>query len=149
MALLATGKPFQNLHKTNHPPLPSPLPKPTLISPRPLSFQRHASSTTFPTVSATTDLPKSPIFSFNIVHSSSLVPSPYNIVGFQSLRLVDCFYGTEYGLRASSQTRAEIGKLISQLEAQNPTPVPTEAPSLLRKCIYICIYAFFIYFLIL
>nr|ABR17395.1 unknown [Picea sitchensis] len=259
MALLATGKPFQNLHKTNHPPLPSPLPKPTLISPRPLSFQRHASSTTFPTVSATTDLPKSPIFSFNIVHSSSLVPSPYNrgqrfqcprvqieddipptlnddewgtprqpsifsngergndpnsgaenpqngesnsppgnvggadsagngLVsatsvdewgektvpddesaqtrlpdtdppsleddergaasdlspkerdgsaedsGLSELKqcLVDCFYGTEYGLRASSQTRAEIGELISQLEAQNPTPVPTEAPSLLQ-----------------
>lgn len=44
--------------------------------------------------------------------------------------LVDCFFGTEYGLRASSQIRAEIGELISQLEAQNPTPVPTEAISL-------------------
>eukprot|EP01018_Ginkgo_biloba_P036686 Gb_21445 [translate_table: standard] len=46
--------------------------------------------------------------------------------------LVDCFYGTEYGLRASSQTRAEIGELISQLEAENPTPAPTEALSLLQ-----------------
>ncbi|GLJ38490.1 hypothetical protein SUGI_0784320 [Cryptomeria japonica] len=46
--------------------------------------------------------------------------------------LVDSFYGTEYGLTVSSQTRAEIGELISELEALNPTPAPTEAPSLLQ-----------------
>ncbi|KAH9309807.1 hypothetical protein KI387_037718 [Taxus chinensis] len=46
--------------------------------------------------------------------------------------LVDSFYGTEYGLRVSSQARAEIVELISQLEAQNPTPAPTEALTLLQ-----------------
>eukprot|EP00252_Welwitschia_mirabilis_P008322 TRINITY_DN200_c0_g1_i3.p1 TRINITY_DN200_c0_g1~~TRINITY_DN200_c0_g1_i3.p1 ORF type:complete len:362 (+),score=108.27 TRINITY_DN200_c0_g1_i3:663-1748(+) len=46
--------------------------------------------------------------------------------------LVGCFYGTDYGLRASSQTRAEISELIYQLEAKNPTPAPTEALSLLE-----------------
>lgn len=316
MAMLATAKPFQNLHKTNNPSLLLPEPKPTLISPHPFSFERHASSPTFPIVSATATLPKSPIFSFNRVQSSPLVPFPYNrgqrfqcpkaqiedaipptlnddewrkvlkrpsnvgndergndpnsaaenpengesnsssgnvggadsagngvvsatyvdewgektdpddlsaktrlpdadpasleddewgaeselppkerdgsaeesVVsatyvdeggektdpddlsaqtrlpdadppsledderraeselspkerdrsaeesGLVELKrcLVGCFYGTEYGLRASSQTRAEIGELISQLEAQNPTPVPTEAPSLLQ-----------------
>eukprot|EP00252_Welwitschia_mirabilis_P022083 TRINITY_DN585_c0_g1_i1.p1 TRINITY_DN585_c0_g1~~TRINITY_DN585_c0_g1_i1.p1 ORF type:complete len:329 (+),score=30.27 TRINITY_DN585_c0_g1_i1:103-1089(+) len=46
--------------------------------------------------------------------------------------LVDSFYGTERGLRASSETRAEIIELITQLESKNPTPVPTEALSLLN-----------------
>lgn len=260
MALLATAKTFQNVHLTNH-PFSSSLPKPTLISPLSFSFQRDASSTAFPTVSVTTDLPNSTIFSFNRVHSSSLLQSLYNRgQRFQSPRaqvdddspstlnddewgnpskrpstanndergndpnsaaenpqngesnsspgnvggansagngpvsatyvdewgektdpddesaqtrlpgadppsleddewgaasdlppkerdssvednelaelkrcLVDCFFGTEYGLRASSQIRAEIGELISQLEARNPTPVPTEALSLQGK----------------
>ncbi|KAL8140325.1 hypothetical protein V2J09_006346 [Rumex salicifolius] len=46
--------------------------------------------------------------------------------------LVDAFYGTDRGLRASSETRAEIVELITQLEAKNPTPAPTEALSLLN-----------------
>lgn len=46
--------------------------------------------------------------------------------------LVDSFYGTDRGLRASSETRAEIVELITQLEAKNPTPAPTEALSLLN-----------------
>ncbi|XP_068635535.1 probable plastid-lipid-associated protein 3, chloroplastic [Aristolochia californica] len=40
--------------------------------------------------------------------------------------LVDSFYGTELGLRASVETRAEIVELIKQLEAVNPTPAPTQ-----------------------
>lgn len=44
-----------------------------------------------------------------------------------------CFlYGTERGLRASSETRAEIVELITQLEANNPTPAPTDALALLN-----------------
>ncbi|KAJ4975415.1 hypothetical protein NE237_000521 [Protea cynaroides] len=46
--------------------------------------------------------------------------------------LVDSFYGTERGLSASSETRAEIVELITQLEALNPTPAPTEALTLLN-----------------
>ncbi|KAL3614964.1 prolyl aminopeptidase [Castilleja foliolosa] len=47
-------------------------------------------------------------------------------------QLVDSFYGTDRGLRASSETRAEIVELITQLEAKNPTPAPTEALPLLN-----------------
>ncbi|XP_021766820.1 plastid-lipid-associated protein, chloroplastic-like [Chenopodium quinoa] len=47
-------------------------------------------------------------------------------------RLVDSFYGTDRGLRASSETRAEIVELITQLEAKNPTPAPTDALPLLN-----------------
>lgn len=47
-------------------------------------------------------------------------------------QLVDSFYGTNLGLTASSETRAEVVELITQLEAKNPTPVPTEALSLLN-----------------
>ncbi|BBH00691.1 fibrillin [Prunus dulcis] len=46
--------------------------------------------------------------------------------------LVDSFYGTDRGLSATSETRAEIVELITQLEAQNPTPAPTEALPLLN-----------------
>ncbi|CAK9320886.1 unnamed protein product [Citrullus colocynthis] len=46
--------------------------------------------------------------------------------------LVDSFDGTDRGLQASSETRAEIVELITQLEAKNPTPAPTEALSLLN-----------------
>lgn len=46
--------------------------------------------------------------------------------------LVDSFYGTDRGLKATSETRAEIVELITQLEARNPTPAPTEALTLLN-----------------
>lgn len=46
-------------------------------------------------------------------------------------KLVESFYGTNRGLSATSETRAEIVELITQLEAKNPTPAPTEALSLL------------------
>ncbi|MQL94675.1 hypothetical protein Taro_027341 [Colocasia esculenta] len=45
--------------------------------------------------------------------------------------LVDTFYGTEYGLKASAEIRAEVVELVGQLEAENPTPAPVEAPELL------------------
>ncbi len=38
-------------------------------------------------------------------------------------------FGTERGLSARSELRAEINELISQLEAKNPTPNPTEVPA--------------------
>ncbi|XAR65708.1 hypothetical protein NMG60_11009901 [Bertholletia excelsa] len=47
-------------------------------------------------------------------------------------KLVGSFYGTDRGLRATSETRAEIVELITQLEAKNPTPAPTEALSMLN-----------------
>lgn len=45
--------------------------------------------------------------------------------------LVDSFYGTELGLRASAETRAEVVELINQLEAANPTAAPTESAAVL------------------
>lgn len=46
--------------------------------------------------------------------------------------LVGSFYGTDRGLKATSETRAEIVELITQLEAKNPTPAPTDALTLLN-----------------
>ncbi|KAF8410781.1 hypothetical protein HHK36_003318 [Tetracentron sinense] len=53
-------------------------------------------------------------------------------IGKLKKALVDSFYGTDRGLKATSETRAEIVELISQLEANNPTPAPTEALTLLN-----------------
>lgn len=46
--------------------------------------------------------------------------------------LLDSLYGTERGLSARSEVRAEINELITQLEAKNPTPSPTEMISALN-----------------
>lgn len=43
------------------------------------------------------------------------------------MALLDSFWGTERGLAASSDSRAEINELITQLEARNPTPEPNDA----------------------
>ena len=40
--------------------------------------------------------------------------------------LLDSLYGTERGLAARSEVRAEINELITQLEAKNPNPSPNE-----------------------
>ncbi|CAH1439297.1 unnamed protein product [Lactuca virosa] len=45
--------------------------------------------------------------------------------------LVDSVYGTGLGFRASTEERAEIMELVTQLEAINPTPAPTDAVELL------------------
>ncbi|KAK9095553.1 hypothetical protein Scep_027022 [Stephania cephalantha] len=45
--------------------------------------------------------------------------------------LVDTFYGTELGFRASPEVRAEVSELVNQLEAANPTAAPTEEAGLL------------------
>jgi hypothetical protein len=47
-------------------------------------------------------------------------------------KLKEALYGTERGLRASSETQCEVVELITQLEALNPTPAPTEALALLN-----------------
>jgi hypothetical protein len=56
-----------------------------------------------------------------------------NEVSVEDLKqtLIDSLYGTERGLRASSETRGEIVEIIAQLEANNPTAAPTEAVNLL------------------
>ncbi|KAK7850187.1 plastoglobulin-1, chloroplastic [Quercus suber] len=46
--------------------------------------------------------------------------------------LVDTFYGTEFGFRASPEVRAEVSELVNQLEASNPTPAPTQSTDLLQ-----------------
>ncbi|TMW91711.1 hypothetical protein EJD97_013988 [Solanum chilense] len=40
--------------------------------------------------------------------------------------LIDTVYGTDFGLRASSEVRAEALELVAKLEAANPTPTPVE-----------------------
>eukprot|EP00850_Spirogloea_muscicola_P016311 SM000131S26741 [mRNA] locus=s131:303463:304540:+ [translate_table: standard] len=45
--------------------------------------------------------------------------------------LIDSLYGTERGLKVSSETRGEVAELIAALEAANPTPAPTEDLALL------------------
>ncbi|CDY21291.1 BnaC03g29750D [Brassica napus] len=46
--------------------------------------------------------------------------------------LAGSLYGTDRGLSASSETRAEISELITQLESKNPNPAPNEALFLLN-----------------
>ncbi|KAL9455640.1 hypothetical protein AB3S75_004959 [Citrus x aurantiifolia] len=60
--------------------------------------------------------------------------SPKEVTEIDNLKkaLVDSFYGTDRGLNATSETRAEIVELITQLEAKNPTAAPTEALTLLN-----------------
>lgn len=54
-------------------------------------------------------------------------------MSIQSLKsaLLDSLFGTERGLTARGETKAEINELITQLESQNPTPSPSEAIELL------------------
>jgi hypothetical protein len=59
------------------------------------------------------------------------VPAASEVAGLKQ-KLKAALYGTERGLRASSETRAEVVELITQLEARNPTPAPTEALTLLN-----------------
>lgn len=60
-------------------------------------------------------------------------PSPSEILITElKKKLVDSFDGTDRGLKAKSETRAQIVELITQLEALNPTPAPTEALPLLN-----------------
>ena len=59
------------------------------------------------------------------------MPELLSFAGYLSLFarqaiLLDSFYGTERGLAVSSEARAEISELITQLEAKNPNPAPTE-----------------------
>lgn len=46
--------------------------------------------------------------------------------------LVGSFYGTDRGLKATSETRTEIVELITQLEAKNPTPASNDVLTLLN-----------------
>lgn len=41
--------------------------------------------------------------------------------------LVDTLYGTNFGLNASGEVKAEIFELVSQLEAENPTKEPNQS----------------------
>lgn len=61
-------------------------------------------------------------------------PPPKELTEIEVLKqqLLNSFYGTNGGLGASSETRAEIVELITQLEAKNPNPAPTEALTLLN-----------------
>ncbi|CAL9195026.1 unnamed protein product [Musa hybrid cultivar] len=59
-------------------------------------------------------------------------PPAVSEAGELKKKLIDLLYGTDRGLKASSETRAEILEVITQLEAKNPTPAPTDALALLN-----------------
>ncbi|URE19421.1 Plastid-lipid-associated protein [Musa troglodytarum] len=59
-------------------------------------------------------------------------PPAVSEAGELKKKLTDLLYGTDRGLQASSETRAEILELITQLEAKNPTPAPTDTLALLN-----------------
>jgi hypothetical protein len=65
------------------------------------------------------------------VAEEDAAPAASEVVALKQ-KLKAALYGTERGLRASSETRAEVVELITQLEARNPTPAPTEALTLLN-----------------
>ncbi|XP_022724102.1 plastid-lipid-associated protein, chloroplastic-like [Durio zibethinus] len=98
-------------------------------------------------------IPEGPVFQVRAVEGEEWVPDkeeepvteslgvavaeeekPKEVVEIEGLKraLVDSFYGTNRGLTVTSETRAEIVELITQLEAKNPTPAPTEALPLLN-----------------
>ncbi|KAM3734329.1 hypothetical protein ACB098_10G007400 [Castanea mollissima] len=60
------------------------------------------------------------------------VPAEDNKLAELKRCLVDTFYGTEFGFRASPEVRAEVSELVNQLEAANPTPAPTQSTELLQ-----------------
>eukprot|EP00210_Caulerpa_lentillifera_P007375 g7048.t2 len=64
---------------------------------------------------------------------SNTEPPVVPVMSIQSLKsaLLDSLFGTERGLTARGETKAEINELISQLESQNPTPSPSESVELL------------------
>ncbi|KAK1424303.1 hypothetical protein QVD17_19630 [Tagetes erecta] len=62
----------------------------------------------------------------------AVAEEPPSEIDLLKKQLVDTFYGTNIGLTASSETRAEVVELITQLEVMNPTPEPTKALTLLN-----------------
>ncbi|MED6144481.1 prolyl aminopeptidase [Stylosanthes scabra] len=87
-----------------------------------------------PIVGISSDIPR-PVFCVRAVASGEeggVAVAEETEVGKLKKALVDSFYGTDRGLKASSDTRAEIVELIAQLEANNPTPAPTDALTLLN-----------------
>lgn len=82
-------------------------------------------------VSADDEWGQEPAPSSGVAVAEEKAPKEPTEIDILKKQLVDSFYGTNRGLTASSETRAEIVELITQLEAKNPTPAPTEALSLL------------------
>ncbi|WOL19103.1 hypothetical protein Cni_G27900 [Canna indica] len=67
-----------------------------------------------------------------VAEPPSEIPAAKSEVDELKRKLIDLLYGTDRGLKATSETRAEIVELITQLEARNPTPAPTDALALLN-----------------
>ncbi|GAA0175061.1 hypothetical protein LIER_28316 [Lithospermum erythrorhizon] len=75
---------------------------------------------------------KGPLESSRVGVLEAEEPKELSEVEILKKKLVDTFYGTNRGLSATTETRAEIVEFISQLEAVNPTPNPTDALPLLN-----------------
>ncbi|KAF5207498.1 Plastid lipid-associated protein chloroplastic-like [Thalictrum thalictroides] len=54
----------------------------------------------------------------------------YDKIGELKRSLVDTFYCTDLGFNTSSEVRAEVSELVTQLEALNPIPAPSSSSSL-------------------
>lgn len=66
----------------------------------------------------------------NVVPENGSATAVYDKLGELKTSLLDTFYGTELGFRASAEVRAEVLELVNRLEALNPTPAPSTSPSL-------------------
>ena len=56
---------------------------------------------------------------------------------------MDTVFGTDFGLRASLEDRAEVSELVTQLEAANPTLAPVEEPGFLNEKLGIVVHCIF------
>lgn len=57
----------------------------------------------------------------------------------QQAQLLDSLFGTERGLAATSEVRAEINELVTQLEACNPNPSLEQARQPLCMRLHSCV----------
>ncbi|ONK70264.1 uncharacterized protein A4U43_C05F31940 [Asparagus officinalis] len=149
MAASSSFNPFalKSLPKTQTPSSSSLKPQQRLLfSPSTLSFPPSKALTSKPSLSSSL-IPRAAVDddewgkepepagngeSGGVVVAESVEEVVVSEVGELKKKLKELLYGTDRGLKASSETRAEIVELITQLEAKNPTPAPTEALALLN-----------------
>ncbi|XP_077210995.1 light-induced protein, chloroplastic-like [Tasmannia lanceolata] len=143
MAGISSLNPFKTLSVTSHQSLKNPSLSPAITigvfskknETERLRFSIVGRRNSIPTIRAVEDEwgpePNQESGGYTAVAEAEEVVEPTEIDKLKRA-LIDSLYGTDRGLKASSETRAEIVELITQLEAKNPTPAPTEALTLLN-----------------